>query len=83
MCHNSWGPIMRTQILNTVHAVLLPLFVLLASVQNAGAAFPGENGLIAFQSWFDFRLGPSIVVMNPDGTGQTMIASPSSAVREQ
>lgn len=49
--------------------------LLLAWPETSTAAFPGENGLIAFQSTFDVVAGPAIIVMHADGTGQITIAN--------
>src|SRR5215212_430799 len=42
----------------------LLLLMLLVVVEPAGAAFPGQNGKIAF------RCGSQICTMNPNGTGE-------------
>ncbi len=46
--------------------------IILFSTQIVNAAFPGENGLIAFMSQRDEGAG-EIYVMNPDGTGVTRL----------
>ena len=58
-------------------AVMLALIflVLVAQVDPAEAAFPGNNGKIAYVKE-NFRLGTSgIFTMNPDGTGKTKLGS--------
>ena len=47
--------------------------VLLGGVRNAGAAYPGANGKIAYES--DDGVHSGIWVMRPDGTGQTPLTA--------
>jgi len=51
------------------------LLVLAAGVRPAGAAFPGQNGKIAFVKEGLRQGGSGIFVMNPDGSEQSRIGS--------
>jgi TolB protein len=57
--------------------VLLVASILLETTQPAKAAFPGENGKIAFVSGRDGNA--EIYVMNPDGSEQTNLTQNASA----
>jgi TolB protein len=46
----------------------------LAAAPSAQSAFPGGNGLIAFERYLPADEDTDISLMNPDGTGQTPIA---------
>jgi len=64
---------MKVNTKNTFLAALA-LGLLLASIAGtAGAAFPGANGKIAFQS--DRDGNPEVYVMNSDGSGQTRLTN--------
>jgi len=56
--------------------VVLGLFVPCGVAQ---AAFPGQNGKIAFQSFRDNSFRSDIHVINPDGTGQLNVTNFSNA----
>jgi Tol biopolymer transport system component len=61
---------MRSRQVVVVASILL---CLLAAAPSAHAAFPGTNGIIAFQSNQDDS--DDLFVTNPDGTGQTKLPS--------
>ena len=64
---------MKVNTKNTFLAALA-LGLLLASIAGtAGAAFPGANGKIAFQS--DRDGNPEVYVMSSDGSGQTRLTN--------
>jgi hypothetical protein len=61
-------------------ALAVGLLALVATVEPAEAAFPGQNGKIAFES--TFRPGDSsteIYVMNADGTAPTRLTNNQTA----
>jgi TolB protein len=64
----------RTNSLSTILIVTLifSFIFMLSLTQSAFAAFPGENGLIAFSSSRDGGAG-EIYVMKPDGSGATRL----------
>ena len=57
--------------LGVMVAVLVGIASMLLPVRNAGAAFPGRNGLIAFDAVYG--LDRQILVMEPDGTHQQVL----------
>ena len=83
MRHPAIRPLgVRTVWLSALVALLLSLTVLPVLAAPAHAAFPGANGRIAFERT-EICGSPGeqpcgIWSMNPDGTSQTLLASPLS-----
>jgi|WetSurSiteA1Bulk_404760.scaffolds.fasta_scaffold379004_2 hypothetical protein len=57
----------------TAVAILIAIEVI--ALHPAQAAFPGANGLLLFVDTTYFDTQQNLVVMNPDGTGQRVVAS--------
>src|SRR5688500_7990449 len=64
---------MKVNTKNTFLAALALGLLLTSIAGTAGAAFPGANGKIAFQS--DRDGNPEVYVMNSDGSGQTRLTN--------
>src|SRR2546426_407431 len=70
-----WRPraLSRPRAVHLVRALVLLSMVVLAFPPDGGAAFPGVNGKIAFDSNRDGN--EEIYVINPDGTGETRLTN--------